>query len=544
VGGYYAKPAFITNFRQRHLFNLNNIFFMFSDRDLAQFKTYGANIDTIKQQIQQFEEGFPYLTIVKAATINDGILRVDDRLKNNYIEKYEKNSPRYKVEKFVPASGAASRMFKTLFGFVGSYQGSEQEYQQLISDEKLRPVFDFFKHIENFAFYDSLKDKYQEKHGISLSEAILQRKYVSVLTTLLDEDGLNYGNLPKGLLEFHRYADTTRTPVEEHLVEGANYCKNDKKEVFLHFTVSPEHRHDFEQHIEEVKVSYEKEFGVTYYISFSEQKPSTDTVAVDLDNQPFRNEDGSILLRPGGHGALIENLNDLEADVVFIKNIDNVVPDNIKDITYEHKKMLGGILLSYQDIIFEYLRLIHESEDLSSEKIAEIQHFVENQLCTLSPQVFSTMEDNEKVAYLFQKLDRPIRVCGMVKNEGEPGGGPFWAQNSDDSTSLQIVESAQVNTDDAGQIDIFRNATHFNPVDIVCSLKDFEENKFDLGRFIDPLTGFISRKSKDGKELKALELPGLWNGSMSDWNTIFVEVPIETFNPVKTVNDLLREQHQ
>ncbi len=517
---------------------------MFSDQDLNQLKSYGANLDTIKQQIQHFEEGFPYLRIVKAATINEGILSVDDNVKQKYVSLFEQSSPDYRVEKFVPASGAASRMFKAPFRFMSSYKGSEEEYQQLISDDKMRPIFTFFKRIEDFAFYDSLKDKYREKHSISLSEAIIQRKYISVLQTLLEEDGLNYGSLPKGLLEFHNYPDTTRTPVEEHLVEGANYCRNALKEVFIHFTVSPEHRQAFEQHIEEVKISYEKEFGVTYHITFSEQKPSTDTIAVDTENQPFRNEDGTILLRPGGHGALIENLNDLESDIVFIKNIDNVVPDRIKGATYEYKKMLGGILLSYQQKVFEYLHLIHESDDLSNEKIEEIQHFVENQLCNISPQVFSTMEEDEKVAYLFEKLDRPIRVCGMVKNEGEPGGGPFWAQNNDDSTSLQIVESAQVDTNDAEQIETFKNATHFNPVDIVCSLKDFEGKKFDLTHFVDSQTGFISHKSKDGKELKALELPGLWNGSMSDWNTIFVEVPIITFNPVKTVNDLLRDQHQ
>lgn len=517
---------------------------MFSDQDLNHLKSYGADLDTIKQQIQQFEEGFPFLRIIKAATINDGLLRIDEHLSERYISTYESESPQNKVVKFVPASGAASRMFKALFSFMGSYSGSDEDYQKLISDEKLRPVFNFFKRIENFAFYDSLKEKHYEKHGIGLNEAILQRQYVSVLETLLDDDGLQYGSLPKGLLEFHKYTDTTRTPVEEHLVEGAKYCKNADNEVFIHFTVSPEHRQGFEQHLEEVKVSYEKEFGVTYYISFSEQKPSTDTIAVDRDNQPFRNEDGSLLLRPGGHGALIENLNDMDADIVFIKNIDNVVPDHLKEPTYRHKKMLGGILLSYQETIFNYLHLIHESDDLSPEKIEEIRHFVENQLCTLSPQVFSTMQDDEKVAYLFQKLDRPIRVCGMVKNEGEPGGGPFWAENSDGSTSLQIVESAQVDSNDPKQMELFRNSTHFNPVDIICSLKDFEGNKFDLKRFVDPLTGFISNKSKDGRELKALELPGLWNGSMSDWNTIFVEVPIVTFNPVKTVDDLLREQHQ
>jgi len=517
---------------------------MFSEQDLAHLKSYGANIDTIEQQIQHFEAGFPFLRIVKAATINDGILRIDDTLKQQYVNTYEKDAPAYKVEKFVPASGAASRMFKALFSFMSSYTGSEEDYQQLTTDNTMRPIFNFFKRIEDFAFYESLKVRYKEQHNLSLSEAILQRKYVSVLKTLLDQDGLNYGSLPKGLLEFHRYTDTTRTPVEEHLVEGANYCRDKDDNIFLHFTVSPEHRKAFEQHIEEVKVAYENEFGVSYHISFSEQKPSTDTIAVDMDNQPFRNSDDSILLRPGGHGALIENLNDLSSDMVFIKNIDNVVPDRIKAATYENKKMLGGILLSYQKKIFDYLHLIHASDDLSSEKIEEIQHFIENQLCTISPQLFVSMDDSEKVSYLFQKLDRPIRVCGMVKNEGEPGGGPFWAMNSDDSTSLQIVESAQVDTEDHAQMETFKNATHFNPVDIVCSLKDFEGKKFDLTRFVDPQTGFISRKSKDGKELKALELPGLWNGSMSDWNTIFVEVPIVTFNPVKTVNDLLREQHQ
>jgi hypothetical protein len=517
---------------------------MFSEKDLAQLKSYGARLENIEKQVQQFKEGFPHLRIVKAATINDGILRIDDSLKQEYIKTYSNEAPARKVIKFVPASGAASRMFKALFAFMRSYQGTDEEYEQLISDEKYRPVFHFFKRIEEFAFYDTLKARYQEKHGMSLSEAILQRRYVSVLETLLAEDGLGYGQLPKGLLEFHRYEGNSRTPVEEHLVEGAHYCRNKHDEIFIHFTVSPEHREAFKKLILDVKEQYEKKYGVTYHISFSEQKPSTDTIAVDPNNEPFRNEDGSLLLRPGGHGALIENLNDLEGDLVFIKNIDNVVPDKIKQETYEHKMMLGGILLSYQAKVFDYLHLLHEADSISKEKIEEIRHFVENQLCVISPQVFTAMEDAEKIAYLFQKLDRPIRICGMVKNEGEPGGGPFWAENEDHSTSLQIVESAQVDMGDEEQKGIFKNATHFNPVDIVCSLRNFQGDKFDLPKYIDPQTGFISEKSKDGKALKALELPGLWNGSMSDWNTIFVEVPIITFNPVKTVNDLLREQHQ
>ncbi|MFP4093495.1 MAG: DUF4301 family protein [Cyclobacteriaceae bacterium] len=517
---------------------------MFTDRDLDQLKRYGARLENIQKQVQQFKEGFPYLRIVKAATINDGILKISDSLRQEYINHYEGTSAALKVEKFVPASGAASRMFKSLYAFMSSYKGTDEEYQRLISDEEYRPVFNFFKRIEKFAFYESLRHKYQKIHGMSLSEAILQRRYVSVLETLLEKGGLNYGNLPKGLLEFHTYQGYSRTPVEEHLVEGANYCRNANNEVYIHFTVSPEHRRHFEELIREVGPRYEKEFGVTYHISFSEQKPSTDTIAVDPYNEPFRNEDGSLLLRPGGHGALIENLHDINADLVFIKNIDNVVPDRIKQETYDYKKVLGGLLLSYQAKIFDYLHLLHEAEDVSPEKIEEIRHFVENQLCVISPKVFASMQGAEQVAYLFQKLDRPIRVCGMVKNEGEPGGGPFWAQNSDNTTSLQIVESAQVDMKNEEQKNIFKNATHFNPVDIVCSLRNFQGQKFDLPKFIDPQTGFISEKSKDGKELKALELPGLWNGSMADWNTIFVEVPIITFNPVKTVNDLLREQHQ
>lgn len=516
---------------------------MLSDQDLKQLETHGINKAIVEKQIKNFQEGFPFLDIVKAATINDGILQINNHLADEYIREYEQAAPHYKVMKFVPASGAASRMFKALFAFVESYKGTEEEYQQLISSEKYKPIFTFFKRIHDFAFYHDLQSAHEAK-GIGLNEAILQRQYVSVLETLLNEDGLNYGNLPKGLLKFHRYGNTARTPVEEHLVEGAHYGRSADGKVFIHFTVSLEHRENFTELIKAVKPLYEQTYGVTYDISFSEQKSSTDTIAVDMNNEPFRNEDGSILFRPGGHGALLENLNDLNADIVFIKNIDNVVPDRLKGETYRYKKLLGGLLLSYQDKIFSYLKFMDEAEEITNEQVEEIRHFVENQLCVISPQVFSAMADDEKIAYLIAKLDRPIRMCGMVKNEGEPGGGPYWVSSEDGTTTLQIVESAQVNMDDPEQKKIFKEATHFNPVDIVCSLKNYKGEKFDLPRYVDPSTGFITKKSKDGKELKAQELPGLWNGSMADWNTIFVEVPVITFNPVKTVNDLLREQHQ
>lgn len=515
---------------------------MLSDKDLQQLKTHGIDKATVEKQIENFREGFPFLNIVKAATINDGILQINDPLLDEYVQEYEQTAPHRKVVKFVPASGAASRMFKALHAFTESYGGTDVEYQQLISDEKYRDIYTFFKRIQDFAFYHDLQQSHKNK-GNGLNEAILQRQYVQVLETLLHETGLNYGSLPKGLLKFHRYGDTSRTPVEEHLVEGAHYGRDKDGKVHIHFTVSPEHRELFREHVEAVRPQYEQLYGVTYDISFSEQKPSTDVIAVDMNNKPFRNEDGSLLFRPGGHGALIENLNDLDADMVFIKNIDNVVPDRLKEQTYQYKKLLGGLLLGYQEKIFSYLKFLDEAEVISSEQIEEIRHFVENQLCVISPQVFSVMEEDEKIRYLIGRLDRPIRVCGMVKNQGEPGGGPYWV-SSQDGTTLQIVESAQVNMDDPEQQRIFKESTHFNPVDIVCSLKNYNGGKFNLKRYVDPNAGLISKKSKDGKELKAQELPGLWNGSMSDWNTIFVEVPVETFNPVKTVNDLLREQHQ
>ena len=516
---------------------------MFTDQDKAQLEQRGTDLSVAEQQIQNFRDGFPDLEIVKAATIDDGILKLSNDLPAQYAQEYENNSPQKKVVKFVPASGAASRMFKHLFQFQQDYSGSDEDYEKLVSDPEQRKVFEFFKQINDFAFYGDLGEVHQQK-GMGLNEAILQRRYVEVLDSLLNEDGLNYGSLPKGLLRFHRYGNTSRSPVEEHLVEGANYARDQNNNVYLHFTVSPEHRNAFEEHIAQVKGHFEQHFGVRYYVTFSEQKPSTDTLAVDMNNEPFREENGEILFRPGGHGALIENLNDLDADLIFIKNIHNVLTDRLKEKSFHNKNLLGGVLMSYQQKIFEYLNLIDESGEILDSKLEEMREFVEDQLCVLPAQVFSSMDGALNVTFLEGVLDRPIRVCGMVKNEGEPGGGPFWAVNPNGSTSLQIVESAQINMDDPTQKSVWENATHFNPVDIVCSMKNHRSEKFDLTRYVNPRAGFISKKSKDGKELKAQELPGLWNGSMADWNTIFVEVPVITFNPVKTVNDLLREQHQ
>ena len=378
--------------------------------------------------------------------------------------------------------------------------------------------------------------------GKNINALLSEHNYKAVVSNLLESAGLNYGALPKGLLKFHRYADGVRTPLEEHLVEGALYAAGKSGEVNVHFTVSTEHRALFEKLVAAKAAEYEAKYGTTYHISFSEQKPSTDTVAADMENKPFRDKDGKLLFRPGGHGALIENLNDLDADIVFIKNIDNVVPDRLKGDTVTYKKLLAGVLVTLQKQAFEYLELL-DGGHYSHEQLETIIRFVQQQLrCRRTD--LKELEDADLVIYLRKKLNRPMRVCGMVKNVGEPGGGPFLAYNPDGTISLQILESSQIDMNDPEKKAMFEKGTHFNPVDLVCAVRDYKGNKFDLLKHVDKATGFISYKSKNGKDLKALELPGLWNGSMSDWNTVFVEVPLSTFNPVKTVNDLLREQHQ
>ncbi|UZR93494.1 DUF4301 family protein [Chondrinema litorale] len=512
----------------------------FSDTDLSQLQSLGIKTETAGEQIENFKKGFPFLKLIKPATIGDGILKLDDSQIADFEKLFDTSSKSKKVVKFVPASGAASRMFKALFGFMESYEGTEEAYEAFTA--KKGAVFSFFKELEKFAFYEELKQTLENK-GMLLEKMQLEREYPEILANYLTEKGMNYGSLPKGLLQFHNYEDGSRTPVEEHMVEGANYCKDDNGLVRIHLTVSPEHESKFKEKIESVRSKYEEAFNVKFDISFSQQKKSTDTIAVDMENEPFRNEDGSILFRPGGHGALLENLNDIDADIIFIKNIDNVVPDKIKQTTFTYKKVIGGVLIQFQDKVFSILKNL-SSGNPSDEDLASYNSFLENDLCTKSESAFGDKSREDKITYLINKFNRPLRVCGMVKNEGEPGGGPFWAVNNDSTVSLQVAESAQIDMNDAEQKEIASSATHFNPVDLVCAVKDFNGNKFDLMKFRDPKTGFISYKSKDGKELKAQELPGLWNGSMSDWNTLFVEVPIITFNPVKTVNDLLRDQHQ
>ena len=489
--------------------------------------------EQFNRQLEQFKSGFPFLKLAGAAAPGNGIKVTDEAQQNDYLvawNEYLKGA--HTVVKFVPASGAASRMFKNLFEFLdGESDEPDTDF-----------IKTFFANISKYAFYDALNDACVVNEGKTIEDLVDEGDYKAVVACLLNEEGLNYGKLPKGLLQFHSYDDCVRTPLEEHLVEGALYAAGKDGKVNVHFTVSPEHRPLFEDLVAQKKAEYEAKFGVTYNISFSEQKPSTDTVAATIDNEPFRNDDGTILFRPGGHGALIENLNDINADVVFIKNIDNVVPDRLKDPTVRFKKIIAGVLVTLQQRAFDYIRLL-DTGKYTHEDLEKMIRFMRDELCQRNPNL-KNLEDTEMAVYLRRKLNRPMRVCGMVKNVGEPGGGPFLAYNQDGTISPQILESSQIDTNNEEYVKMFKSGTHFNPVDLVCAVKDYQGNPFDLPKYVDPQTGFISSKSKNGKELKALELPGLWNGAMSDWNTVFVEVPLETFNPVKTVNDLLREQHQ
>lgn len=506
---------------------------MLNANDLKQLADKGISEQQIEEQLACFAKGFPYLEIAASASVEKGVRVVSQEDQATYMEAWDAYLAKNKrILKFVPASGAASRMFKNLYEFLSaSYDVPTNDFEKK-----------FFNEITHFAFYDALNAVCLANEDKDIPALVAAGNYKAVVSNLLDGKGLNYGQLPKGLLLFHRSGETIRTAMEEHLAEGAMYAKNNAGEVNIHFTVSPEHKALFEKLVSEKKQAYEEKFSVGYDISFSVQKPSTDTVAADMDNNPFRDKNDKLLFRPGGHGALIENLNDIDADVVFVKNIDNVVPDSFKCSTVIFKKVIAGVLVTLQERIFNYLDLI-ETGKYSHDQVEEMIHFLQDDLCIKNPDT-KLLEDAELILYIKNKLLRPLRVCGMVKNVGEPGGGPFLAQNPDGTISLQILESSQIDLKDPEKKAMFEQGTHFNPVDLVCALKNHKGEKYNLPDYVDKNTGFISYKSKDGRELKALELPGLWNGAMSDWNTVFVEVPIETFNPVKTVNDLLRPEHQ
>ncbi|MBQ2511429.1 MAG: DUF4301 family protein [Bacteroidales bacterium] len=498
--------------------------------DLVQLQSFGLDAAHIQEQIAHFREGFPKSHLDAPATpANGGIIVLDEPAITHYEQAYRILGRDKKVMKFVPASGAATRMFKDLYSFTATYFGVDRNF-----DKEFPEVKAFLENIHSFAFFNDLRAQMLAA-DLDIEDYLQRGDYSTVINFLLKEQYLGYGSLPKALLKFHRYGEVQRTPLEEHIVEGALYARNSDNTVNIHFTISPEHRAAFRRKIREVKQYYESTFGIKLNISLSEQKHYTDIIAVDEQNNPIRDEEGRLVLRPGGHGALIENLNEQRADLIFIKNIDNVVPDWLKHTTVIYKQVLAGMLLELKAKVDDALRTLDKKP--SASEIKKIASFAQDTL-------HITVPTNCDAATLHNLLNRPMRLCGMVKNLGEPGGGPFFTIDTGGTRSLQIVESAQVNHNDPEQERLFQASTHFNPVDLVCCTKDYRGRRFDLRRYVDPMTGFISKKSKGATVLKSQELPGLWNGSMAHWITLFVEVPIDTFNPVKTVNDLLRKEHK
>ena len=510
---------------------------MFSKKDIKQISDKGISLKTIEKQIENFKKGIPFINLYNAATIKDGIKTINDKELKTLPAFYLKEAKKRQILKFVPASGSATRMFNHLF-----YFKEKQKSNKITDNKNFDSVHKFFSELKKFSFYNDLKNSMQ-KNGFDIDKCISKKDFTTIIDFLLTEKGLNYSNLPKALLKFHKYNDYSRTSVEEHLVEAANYCKDKNNTAKIHFTVSKQHLKNFITHINNVKSRYEKMFNINYDIGFSVQKSSTDVIAVDLNNKPFRNPDASLLFRPGGHGALIENLNDIKADIILTKNIDNVVTDKFKPQTYLYKKIIIAYLIKIQKKTYKYLKIL-ESSNINDNKITEILNFIKKYLFIKINPYFDNLSKNHKIKYLFDKLNRPIRICGMVENKGEPGGGPFWVKDVEGNISLQIVESSQIDFKNKKQNKIFEKSTHFNPCDFACGVRDYKGNCFDLKKYVNNSTGFVTIKSKYGKNLKAQELPGLWNGAMDRWLTIFVEVPVITFNPVKTVNDLLKKEHQ
>ena len=473
----------------------------FTPADLSQMAELGIAPEEALRQIELFRNPPPFTRVLRPCRVGDGIRQISKASEPWLLARFEEAVRSGRVAKFVPASGAATRMFKDLLA------GQSDA------------VRTFLENLPRFAFYEDLA-------GIP-TDAILEH--------LLTEKGLDYAELPKGLLKFHRYPEGPRTPFEEHLVEATDVTRDADGVCRLHFTVSPQHQERFERLLEEVRPVYEERYGCRFQVSFSDQRRSTDTIAVDPDNRPFRLEDGTLLFRPGGHGALLDNLNSLAGlgwDLVLLKNIDNVVPDHRKPLVNGWKKALTGYLLALQERIFRLAERL-EADPAALDEAAKL---VEGELSRPIP------AGADRRQFVLDALNRPLRVCGVVRNQGEPGGGPFWVEDANGQVSIQIVESSQI--DPKIRDEVLSQSTHFNPVDIVCALRDRHGAPYDLHRFVDPATVFISSKSHEGRPLKALERPGLWNGAMAGWNTVFVEVPDETFAPVKTVLDLLRPEHQ
>ncbi|HKI01726.1 MAG TPA: DUF4301 family protein [Thermoanaerobaculia bacterium] len=513
---------------------------LFSPRDLRQMSGMGVAPEEAARQVSLFRNPPPFTRVLRPCRPGDGILAVSVAMHTGLLAHFDAAARRGRIGKLIPASGAATRMFKDLLAFLAAPEGTEPA----------GPVRAFFDNLPRFAFHEDLAAAL-DADGIDLDAALRGGDYRIVLSYLLDKPGLGYADCPKGLLQFHRYPEGPRTPFEEHLVEAAAIATSEDGLCLLHFTVSPEHQEDFERLLDRVRPRLEERYDCRFEVSFSTQRHSTDTLAVDPMNQPFRQEDGTLLFRPGGHGSLLENLNELGRDgwdVILLKNIDNVVPDGRKPVVHLWKRVLGGCLLAVRERIFDHLDRLEALDGVQGPEaeavLSEAAGFLEAELSRPLPQSFARGSAQERKRFLMDALDRPLRVCGVVRNQGEPGGGPFWVESPSGGISPQIVETSQIDLRDPEQKAILDASTHFNPVDIACGLRDRHGRSYDLSRFVDPATVFISEKSHDGRPLKALERPGLWNGAMAGWNTVFVEVPDATFAPVKTVLDLLRPEHQ
>ncbi|MDQ1278339.1 MAG: hypothetical protein QG555_1382 [Thermodesulfobacteriota bacterium] len=504
---------------------------IFSDADIDQIHREGLSVDNVKEQIALFVRGVSPIELNRPCTVLDGIENILPQDEEDHIARYDRAAAAGRCLKFVPASGAASRMFKEWF----------RALHRPWKDSETAAV-SFVEQLADYPFFDDLRQTIFRSGG-DIDFLREERKYGEILAYILTSRGLQYGQLPKALLKFHKYPGRSRTSIEEHLVEAVLYVTDARRISRLHITVSPEHRQPVETFLDAILPVYEDIFGVTYEIGLSCQETATNTIAVDMDNRPLRSEDGKLCFRPGGHGALMKNLNDIDGDIIFLKNIDNVAPDRVKAVTVRYKKALAGLLLKLQEETFRYLECLAGNRSVT-EEITAIDNFCRDKLHLVFPSGYRQWPLEKRKKIWREKLDRPIRVCGVVRNEGEPGGGPFWVEEQDGAQSLQIVEEMQLDPQSPKQRSLWRGATHFNPVDLVCGVRDYLGRKFDLKRFVDPGAVFMSTKSEKGRDIKALELPGLWNGSMAKWNTVFVEVPIATFTPVKTVEDLLRPQHR
>ena len=516
----------------------------FDRADMEQMEALGIAEKQIEEQIRIFSETSFHLSLERPCTLGDGIRRIGSEQAARYVEIGGAAAKEGRFSKFVPASGAATRMFQSVLEYF--HRPPSQPKQKRSSEDKEGFPLEchyirFLKEIRHFAFFHDLCAA-TARDGLNLEDLLAAGNFQTILTYLLTDRGLRYGSMPKGLIKFHCYPSECRTPLEEHMVEAVDFLSDARGKCRIHFTISPEHEGRFRQTAADAAFRYGERFGARHETTFSCQDPSTNTIAVDFDNRPFRDRSGRLLFRPGGHGALLRNLNDLKGDLVYIKNIDNVVPERLQTVTSFWKKVMGGCLVETEGLVHSAVRGLLEKEGPAAVECAS--RLAREELSLQLPRDFETRPLEERRFLLLRILNRPIRVCGVVPNEGEPGGAPFWTRGKDGAVSLQIVESAQVDLASSEQRDIWSSSTHFNPVDLACALRDHEGKPFGLESYVDPDAVFISRKSKDGRGLKALELPGLWNGAMAKWITILVEVPRITFNPVKTTCDLLRPEHQ